>query len=156
MPAFGATVNVDSASPPYSNSHSLTTDMACDNTHGCIVADARLVRVNGIPVLKPVWEYLLSNTVSPLSVTGVRFSRFGAETARPPLGVSTKSYEVFIDGAGFDTNSVASINGIDVSTTYVSAQTLRVKLPAGTVRPAGRSTLQIRGTGGAVSTTFMF
>lgn len=65
MPSFGAITNVDTLAPPYSNTHSLTTDLDCEVTHGCIVVDARLSRLrDGTPIYKPVWEYLLSNTVT--------------------------------------------------------------------------------------------
>ncbi|HQZ96610.1 MAG TPA: carboxypeptidase-like regulatory domain-containing protein [Pyrinomonadaceae bacterium] len=72
MPTFGAVSNVDTQGPPFSNTHSLTTDLDCDVTHGCIVVDARLSRLpDGTPIYKPVWEYLLSNTVaSSASISG--------------------------------------------------------------------------------------
>lgn len=63
MPQFGPVVNVDNQLPPYSNTHSLTTDLDSDATHGCIVVDARLARLqDGTPVYQPVWQYMLSNT----------------------------------------------------------------------------------------------
>ncbi|MBS1795754.1 MAG: hypothetical protein JSS81_18005 [Acidobacteria bacterium] len=156
MPAAGAVVNVDTTAPPYNDTHSLTSNIECDNFHGCIAADARLVRVDGVPVYKPVWEYLLSNIVSPLSVGTVRFLRFGTMIDRPPVGASAKSYQLLATGAGFDATARAAINGVDVATEFVDAATLRVRLPAGRIGAAGRSTLQIRNQTGAVSNVLTF
>lgn len=142
MPAFGAVVNIDNTLPPYSNTHSLTTDMNCDNTHGCVVVDARLVRVNGVPVVKPVWEYLLSG-FSAASISGVRFSRAGGVVARIPTGVSSKSYRILIDGANFTQGVSAVVNGVAVATEFVNTNLIRVSLPAGPTRPPGRSKVTV-------------
>jgi hypothetical protein len=144
MPAFGAVVNTDGASPPYSNSHSLTTDMNCDNTHGCVVVDARLVRVGGVPVVKPVWEYLLSGLLA-VNISGVRFSRAERVVGQIPTGVSSKSYRLLIDGANFAPGMRAVVNGTDVETEFVTANLVRVRLPAGPTRPPGRSTVAVDG-----------
>lgn len=156
LPQFGAIVNVDTTATPYGNSHQLTTDINCDTTHGCTVVDARLVRdTNGVPVFKPVWEYLLT-AAAPTSVSGVRFSKAGAEIARIPSGVSAKSYRLIVDGAGFDTGSRAIVNDVEVSTEFLSPTSLRIALPAGPTRPAGRSNLKIRGVDGAFSNSITF
>lgn len=144
MPSFGAVVNIDNAPPPYSNTHSLTTDMNCDNTHGCVVVDARLVRVGGVPVVKPVWEYLLSG-FSAVSISGVRFSRADGAVTRIPTGVSSKSYRLLIDGANFAPGTRALVNGTEVETEFVTTSLIRVRLPAGPTRPPGRSTVQVDG-----------
>ncbi|MGH7595205.1 MAG: T9SS type A sorting domain-containing protein [bacterium] len=66
MNAFGPVVNVDTAARPYSNTHSLTSNLnsPTNNYHGCVAGDRHLaLQPDGTPVYKPVWEYLLSNTV---------------------------------------------------------------------------------------------
>jgi len=156
MTNFGAIVNIDSSAPPFNNTHSLTSNIECDNFHGCIVADARLVRQNGVPVYKPIWEYLLSNTVAPLNINSVQFLRLGAIVNRPQTGISSKYYRINIDGNGFDANSKAVINGIETETEFVSANTLRAKLPAGKIGAVGRTTLQIRGLNGVISNVLTF
>lgn len=156
MNSFGAIVNIDSSAPPFNNTHSLTSNLECDNFHGCIVADARLVRQNGVPIFKPVWEYLLSKTTAPLSVNSIQFLRFGETVNRPRIGVTTKYFRVGIEGNSFDANSKAVINGIETETEFVSANTLRAKLPAGKIGAVGRSTLQIRNLNGAISNVFNF
>ncbi len=152
----GAIVNVDNAAPPYNNTHSLTSNIECENFHGCIAADARLVRQNNVPVFKPVWEYLLSNTAPPLNINSIEFLRTEQTINLLPVGVSTKYYRVLIEGNGFDASSKAVINGIETETEFVSANTLRAKLPAGKTRSVGRSILQIRGLNGAISNIFNF
>ncbi len=156
MPGYGAIVNVDSSAPPFNNTHSLTSNLECENFHGCIAADARLVRQNGVPVFKPVWEYLLSNTFAPLSVNSIEFMRGGQTVNRPPVGISVKYYRVVIEGNGFDANSKAIINGVETETEFLGANTLRAKLPAGKLGAIGRSSVQIRGLNGATSNIFNF
>ena len=63
MNAFGPVVNVDSAAPPYGATRSLTSnlDSPTNSYHGCVAVDRGLVlRADGTPVYKPVWEYLLT------------------------------------------------------------------------------------------------
>ncbi len=156
MTNYGAITNVDSSAPPFNNTHSLTSNIECDNFHGCIAADARLVRQNGVPVFKPVWEYLLSNTVAPFSINSIQFLRFGKTVNRPQVGISSKYYRISIEGNGFDKNSKAAINGIETETEFVNANTLRAKLPSGKIGAVGGSTLQIRGLNGAVSNVLNF
>lgn len=156
MPAYGSIVNVDKSSPPYGNTHSLTSNIECGNFHGCIAVDARLVLQNGVPVYKPVWEYLLSNTVSPLSLSSIQFSRAGQIINRPPVGVSTKYYRILIQGGGFDAGSRVWINGIETETEFVSANELRAALPAGKIGRVGGSSVQIRNQDGAVSNILSF
>lgn len=156
MTNFGAITNVDGNSAPFNNTHSLTSNIECDNFHGCIAADARLVRQNGVPVFKPVWEYLLSNTTAPFTINSVQFLRLGESVNRPRVGVSGKYFRLLIEGNNFDANSKAVINGIETETEFIGANTLRAKLPAGKIGAIGRSTLQIRGLNGAVSNVLNF
>lgn len=156
MNAFGAVVNVDNSAAPYNNTHSLTSNIECDNFHGCVAADARLVRVNGVPVFKPVWEYLLSNTVAPLSANLIEFTRAGETVNRPSVGLSTKYFRVIVSGNGFDINSKAVINGIETETEFIDENTLRAKLPAGKIGAVGRSILQIRNQNGELSNSLNF
>ncbi len=157
MPQFGAIVNVDTQNSPYGNTHSLTTDLPCDVTHGCIVVDVRLTRLpDGTPIYKAVWEYLLSNTVSPLGLSSITFLRAGTQVQRPLVGLSSKYYEIRITGGGFDATAAALINGVQTETIFVSATELRAKLPAGRVRALGTSTLQVRNSAGAISNNVNF
>lgn len=156
MPDFGAVVNVDGSAPPFNNTHSLTSNIECANFHGCVAADARLVRQNGVPVFKPVWEYLLSNTVPSLSVASIQFLRGGQTATRPSVGLSTKYFRIIINGNGFDANSRALINGTETETEFVDAHTLRAKLPAGKTGAVGRSALQVSGQNGSLSNSINF
>jgi len=66
MNVFGPVVNVDTAAPPYGNTHSLTSNLntPTNNYHSCIAVDLNLALLpDGTPVYKPVWEYMLSNIV---------------------------------------------------------------------------------------------
>lgn len=156
MNNFGAIVNVDSAAPPYSNTHSLTSNAEAANFHGCIVADARLVLQNGIPIYKPVWEYLLSNTIAPLNVASIQFVRNGQTVARPAVGTTTKSYRISVQGNGFDAQTRVLINGAEVVTEFVSSTELSAKLPAGKFGAGGYSTVRVRSSNGQISNTLNF
>ena len=109
-----------------------------------------------MPVFKPVWEYLLSNTTPPLNINSIEFLRGAQIIARPAVGASAKYYRLVIGGNGFDANSKAVVNGIETETEFVSANTLRAKLSAGKIGAVGSATLQIRGANGALSNTFNF
>lgn len=156
MPPFGPIVNVDGMSPPYGNTHSLTSERACDNFHGCVVVDARLVRENGIPVYKPVWEYLLSNTALPLSLASIQFLRAGSPVSRPPVGITTKHYRVRLQGGGYDVTSRVLVNGIEMETEFVNANEVRAGLPAGKIGRVGGSAIQVRNQDGAASNVLSF
>lgn len=63
MDAFGPVVNVDTGTPPYDTTHSLTSnlDAPTGNHHGSVAVDRSLaLQADGTPVYKPVWEYLLT------------------------------------------------------------------------------------------------
>lgn len=67
MDAFGTYVNVDSAAPPYGQSHMLTSNLDkpswvvlpdSDAYHGITVRDAVTpLDSNGLPTYRPVWQY---------------------------------------------------------------------------------------------------
>ena len=157
MPQSGAIVNVDGANPPFNNTHSLTTNLDCEETHGCIAADARLIRLpDGTPVYKPVWEYLLSNTVAPLNAASIQIFRGNTPVDQTIFGLSTKYYNIAVQGNSFEMNSKVQINGFEVKTDFVSPTELRAKLPAGKTRPVGSSIVQIRNSNGAVSNQLSF
>lgn len=156
IPQFGAVVNVDAANPPYNNTHSLTSDLECDNFHGCVAVDARLVRQNGVPVYKPVWEYLLSGLNAPLSLSSIGFLRAGQTVLRPPVGISTKYYRIIVNGGAFDATSKVFVGGIETETEFVSANELRATLPAGKIGQVGGTSVQIRSQNGAVSNVLSF
>ncbi|MCC7308848.1 MAG: hypothetical protein IT173_14890 [Acidobacteria bacterium] len=157
MPQFGAVVNVDGVSPPYNNTHSLTSNLdGCPSFHGCVAVDSGIVYVNGVPVFKPVWEYLLSNTVAPLNLNSVQFLRFGQTVTRPPVGISTKYYRVLLQGNGFDAGSRVLVNGVETETEFINAGELRAKLPAGKIGRVGGSTIQVHAQNGTVSNSIVF
>lgn len=157
MPPFGLITNVDSQSPPFGNTHSLTTDLPCENAHGCIVVDTRLTRLpDGTPVYKPVWEYLLSNTASPLALASISFLKAGTAVTPPLVGLSSRYYEIRLTGGGFDTATVAIINGVQVETSFISTNELKAKLPPGRVRPFGTSAVRVRNSAGVVSNELNF
>ena len=156
MNNFGAITNVDQTSPPYNNSHSLTSNAECANFHGCIAADARLVFQNGVPVYKPVWEYLLSNTIAPLALASIQFTRNGQTINRPAVGTTTKSYRISVQGNGFDAQTKVLINGAETETEFVNAAELRAKLPAGKFGGIGFSTVRVRAQSGQVSNSLNF
>ncbi|MCC7309415.1 MAG: hypothetical protein IT173_17775 [Acidobacteria bacterium] len=157
MPPFGAVVNVDGISPPYSNTHSLTSNLdTCPSFHGCVAVDSGIVYENGVPVYKPVWQYLLSNTVSPLNLSAIQFLRATQPVGRPPVGISTKYYRIQVTGSGFDAGSRVLVNGVETETTFVSSSELKAALPAGKVGRVGGSTVQVRGQNGAVSNSVTF
>jgi hypothetical protein len=157
MNNFGAIVNIDQANPPYNNTHSLTSNAECVNFHGCMVADARLIFQNGVPVYKPVWEYLLSNTTTaPLALASIQFTRNGQTVNRPAVGTTTKSYRISVQGNGFDAQTRILVNGAESETEFVGANQLRAKLPAGKFGAVGISTVQVRSQSGQVSNSLAF
>ncbi|MDQ3043224.1 MAG: IPT/TIG domain-containing protein [Acidobacteriota bacterium] len=156
MNNFGAITNVDAANPPYNNTHSLTSNADCANFHGCIVVDARLVFQNGIPVYKPVWEYLLSNTTAPLNLASIQFARNGQTVNRPAVGTTTKSYRIVVRGNGFDQQTRILVNGAETETEFVSVTELRAKLPAGKFGGIGLSTVQVRTQSSQISNLLAF
>jgi len=156
MPQFGAVVNVDGMSPPYTNTHSLTSNIECTSFHGCVAVDSSIVLENGVPVFKPVWEYLLSNTLSPFSLNSIQFLRATQPVDRPPVGISAKYYRILLEGTGFDANSRVFVNGIETGTEFINSNQLRALLPAGKIGRVGGSTVQVHGQSGAVSNSLTF
>ncbi|KXJ98641.1 MAG: IPT/TIG domain protein [Acidobacteria bacterium OLB17] len=156
MPQFGPVVNVDGENPPYGNTHSLTSNIECPTFHGCVAVDSGLVIENGVPVFTPVWQYLFSNTVSPLNLSSIQFLRAAQPVGRPPVGISTKYYRIRISGTGFDTSSQVFVNGVGAQTVLVSADQLQATLPAGKIGSVGNSSVQVRGSNGAVSNVLAF
>lgn len=156
MPQFGTIQNVDSGSPPYANSHSLTSSRACDNYHGCIAADIRLVLENGVPVYKPVWEYMLSQTSPPSAIGDITFERFGGETIRPRVGISTKGYRLVLSGIGFAPQSAVYINGSLVPSEFISANIIKASLPAGKFGAVAATKVEIRDADGTWSNTVSY
>jgi hypothetical protein len=152
MPQFGPTVNVDGTSPPYNNTHSLTSNINCEVFHGCVAGDARLVRdPNGVPVYKPVWQYLMSNTPAPFGLIALQFSRHGQIVNRPPVGRTTKNYKLVLRGGDFNSNATVLHNGIEVNVEFVNANELRANLPAGVFGRVGGTRVEIRTNGGLTS-----
>ncbi len=156
MNNFGAVTNVEAANPPFNHTHSLTSNAECANFHGCIVADARLVLQNGVPVYKPVWEYLLSNTIAPFGLSAIQFLRNGQIVNRPAVGRSTKTYRIALNGNGFDAQMKILVNGAETETEFVNANQLRARLPAGKFGGVGLSIVQIRAQNNQTSNSLAF
>lgn len=151
MPQFGAIQNVDNVPLPFANSHSLTSNRACDNFHGCIAADARLVFENGVPVYKSVWEYMLSQTTPPSSIGNLTFERLGVQVVRPKVGISTKGYSLTLIGNGFSQQSSVYINGSRVPFEFTNTTMLKAALPAGKFGSFGGTAVEIRDSDGTRS-----
>jgi FG-GAP-like repeat len=68
MLAFGAPVNVDNATSPFNNTHSLNSDWttlpAGSDYHSATVVDTRFPIVNNQPLYKSAWEYLLNTPLT--------------------------------------------------------------------------------------------
>ena len=157
MNNYGAVVNVDNSAPPFNNTHSLTTDFNCANTHGCIVVDnATPIGTNGTAVFRPVWEYLLSGTTVPFAVNSLQFERNGRIVNRPPVGVTTKRYRLILHGTNFTENSKVFVNGAEAQTEFISTTELRAKLPAGKIGSIGNAIVQIRTTNNLTSNVLRF
>lgn len=102
--SYGGIVNVDQASPSYNNSHSLNSNLEIpgDFFHSAIVADPRLVRrPDGVPIYRPVWEYLLA-------------------APRLATTVSAASYQTGL----LATESIVSVFGLNLSSATISNTTL--------------------------------
>jgi hypothetical protein len=157
MNNYGAVVNVDNFAPPYNNTHSLTTDFNCANTHGCIVVDnATPIGTNGTAVFRPVWEYLLSGTTVPFAVNSLQFERNGQIVNRLLVGVTTKRYKLILYGTNFDANSKVFVNNTEAQTEFINATELRAKLPAGKIGSRARSATQVRNSNGQTTNVLNF
>ncbi len=157
MTPFGSILSVDNLISPYGNSHSLTSNTDCTNYHGCIVADARLVFQNGIPIYKPVWEYLLSGTTSILNLNLIQFLKNdGTVVSRPQVGSVSKQFRISLVGSGFNSASRVLINGIETETEFVSPNEIRAKLPAGKLGRIGGSVVQVRDQNNLTSNLLSF
>ena len=96
MNSYGGIVNVDSTPPPYSNSHSLHTnlDIPGDFFHSSIAADPRLVRQpDGTPIYRPVWEYLLGapRLATTVSAASYQSGLLAAESIVSVFGTNLSS-----------------------------------------------------------------
>lgn len=152
MPQFGQIVNVDAAAPPYNNTHSLTSNIECENFHGCVAADGRLIRdPNGVPIYQPVWQYLMSNTPAPFGLVSIQFLRGGQVVNRPFVGRTTKNYKIVLQGGNFDASTKILINGIEASTELINENEVCATLPAGIFGRVGGTTVQVRAESGQLS-----
>lgn len=160
MDVFGAPVSVDTALPPYGDTHSLSTNVAeipaGSNYHGAIVVDTRFpVDQNGVCIYEPAWRYLL-NTSAPLSLTSLQFLRLSQPVPRPHVGSTTKRYRISLQGAGFDGGSRIIVNGVEVGTELINPGQLVGKLPAGKIGGVGHSMVEIRNQDGSRSNAIVF
>lgn len=157
MPQFGAIINVENSAAPFDNSHSLTSNIECENFHGCVAVDARLVRdQNGIPIYKPVWQYLLSNTPAPFGLVALKFTRFGQIVNRPAIGRTTKNYKLVLQGGNFDGNAKVSINEREVRTEFINPNELRANLPAGKFGGFGGAKIQVVTQNGQITNSLSY
>lgn len=152
MPQFGQITNVDNVAPPFGNTHSLTSNIECENFHGCVIADARLVRdQSGVPVYKPVWQYLMSNTPAPFGLISLQFARGGRIVNRPFVGQTTKNHKIILRGGNFDANTKVLIKGVEANTELINENEIRAALPAGTFGRLGGAIVQVRAQSGQLS-----
>jgi len=120
MNAFGPVTNVDAATPPYQNTHTLTSNLntPTNNYHSCMAVDLNLALLpDGTPVYKPVWEYLLSNTVVSVEDKAAQSpARFLLEQNYPnPFNPSTGiSFQLPVNS--HVTLKVFDVNGREVAT----------------------------------------
>ncbi|MBU3682260.1 MAG: T9SS type A sorting domain-containing protein [Flavobacterium sp.] len=63
---FGAPINVDINSTPYSNTRQLTTtySVPVSDEHACTIQDNKTPKIAGIPVFIPVWTYMLTDNLT--------------------------------------------------------------------------------------------
>jgi hypothetical protein len=159
MNAFGPVVNVESAAPPYGNTHSLTSnlDTPTDNYHGSVAVDRNLaLQADGIPVYKPVWEYLLSNTNQddgPPAIASAQILKKGKPVDHLVAGTKAKKFQINLAGSGFAVGSQALIDGMEAETSLTSSTELTVKLPFKKLPGPGMLTVQVRNLDGQVSNT---
>ncbi len=152
MPQFGQVLNVDNALPPYNNTHSLTSNIECEVFHGCVAGDVRLVRdPNGVPVFKPVWQYMMSNTPAPFGLVSLQFSRNGQNVNRPPVGTTTKNHKIILRGGNFNANTKILINGVELNTEFVTENEVRADIPAGRFGSVGGTAVQVQAQNGQPS-----
>lgn len=157
MNAFGPAVNVESASPPYGNTHSLTSnlDTPTDNYHGSVAVDRNLaLQPDGTPVYKPVWEYLLSNTTQdngPPAIVSAQILKKGKPVDHLAAGAKAKKFQINLAGSGFVAGSQALIDGMEAGTSLTSSTELTVKLPFKKLPGPGMLSVQVRNTDGQVS-----
>lgn len=159
MPAYGAIVNTESATPPYNNTHSLNTNYAelpdGSSYHGSVVADTRFpVDANGVSVHEPVWRYLLNTPT--FSLSSIQFLRNGNPVNRPLVGLTTKYFQIALQGNGFDSSTKVFINNVEVRSELISSTEIRAKLPAGKIQSVGSSTVKTRDQNGVDSNSLNF
>ena len=158
MNAFGPVANVDEAAPPYGLTHSLTSNLDApnDNFHGCVVVDRELAfQPDGTPVYKPVWEYLLSDSIeleAPVIIS-LEILKKDKPVDHLTAGVKAKKYEVNLTGTGFNSGSKVFVDGAEAKTSITSNNELAVKLPFKKAPDAGLLTLQVRNLDGQDSNT---
>ena len=159
MNAFGPVVNVESAAPPYGNTHSLTSnlDTPTGNYHGSVAVDRNLaLQADGTPVYKPVWEYLLSNTIQdggPPAIASAQILKKGKPVDHLEARAKAKKFQINLAGSGFVMGSQALIDGMEAGTSSVSSTALTVKLPFKKLPGPGMLTVQVRNLDGQVSNT---
>lgn len=76
---YGPIVKIDTIVYPYSNSHSLITSIPIDTTatqtnfHNCTLVDwvTPIDSATGLPVLQPVWKYLLKNYSPTVNIKNI-------------------------------------------------------------------------------------
>ena len=94
MGAFGPVIDVAGASPPYSNTHELSTSVEpaiANQYHNSVIADNVTPRLpNGTPVYKPAWRYMMTEGLS-----GVCYANCDGSAAVPVL--TANDFQCFLD-----------------------------------------------------------
>jgi hypothetical protein len=116
MNPFGSITNIDSISPPYTNSHSLITSAPINqsptqtNYHNATCVDwVTTITTSGDTLYKPVWEYLLGY-VNPVSSVDDNFLSQNEIKIFPNPSRSTISFSSGIIKEPFDVR-IYNING---------------------------------------------
>ncbi len=154
MNAFGQIVNVDAATPPYNNTHSLTSnlDSPTDNYHGSVVTDRNLaLQADGTPVYKPVWEYLLATPRAAANVSAASYvaspiatesivSAFGSGLATATTAASTVPLPLILAGTSVRVRDSAGVER-SAPLFFVSPAQVNYLIPAGTANGAAIVTI---------------
>ncbi len=162
MNAFGQIVNVDATTPPYNNTHSLTSnlDSPTGNFHGSVAVDRNLaLQADGTPVYKPVWEYLLatpraaanvsaaSYVASPIATESI-ISAFGSGLATATMAAPTVPLPMILAGTSVRVRDSAGVER-SAPIFFVSPAQVNYLIPAGTAN--GAATVTITSGDGAMS-----
>lgn len=147
-PAVGQTVNFENRD---SSGQIIQQGQATVDALGLITVPQFTITPTGNKLI-----LIRQTTQLPPSLASVQFFRSGRQVSRPIVGDTTKPYKLTVIGGNFNEQSRVLVNGIEVSTTFVSNSELHAKLPAGKVRSVGNLRIQVRNADGQTSVLLTF